>query len=326
MSIQDQTSPLRRVYVRAPVPADLRAWAAYGWRSEPDAARAAAEHEAFRAELERAGAVVEAGSARAEDDPDAIYAYDPLLMTDDGALLLRPGKTGRRAEPDVVAEDLTALGIGIVGRMEAPGTAEGGDLFWLDPSTLVAGRSYRTNDDGITQLRASLGTSVDVIVFDLPHLHGPDECLHLMSFISPLDVDLAVVYLPLVPVRLMDLLRERGIDLVEVPDEEFASMGPNVLALGPQDRPRARRQPRDATAPGTRRGRRPNVRGRRDLPEGRWRADLPDPAARTRLTAASSGIVPRHGLAVVVAPAPRGRPGVRRGARRLDVRALSDTR
>ncbi len=222
------------MYVRAPVPADLHAWAAYGWRSEPDAARAAAEHEAFRAELERAGAVVEAGSARAEDDPDAIYAYDPLLMTDDGALLLRPGKTGRRAEPDVVAEDLTALGIGIVGRMEAPGTAEGGDLFWLDPSTLVAGRSYRTNDDGITQLRASLGPSVDVIVFDLPHLHGPDECLHLMSFISPLDVDLAVVYLPLVPVRLMDLLRERGIDLVEVPDEEFASMGPNVLALGPR--------------------------------------------------------------------------------------------
>ena len=222
------------MYVRAPVAADLHAWAAYGWRSEPDAARAVAEHEAFRAELERAGAVVEIGSARTEDDPDAIYAYDPILMTDAGAILLRPGKEGRRAEPDAAAEDLSALGIGIAGRLEAPATAEGGDLFWLDRSTLLAGRSYRTNDDGIAQLRALLGPSIDVVVFDLPHLHGPDECLHLMSFISPLDADLAVVYLPLVPVRLMDLLRERDIRLVEVPDDEFASMGPNVLALGPR--------------------------------------------------------------------------------------------
>ena len=222
------------MYVRAPVPADLQAWAAYGWRSRPDAARAVAEHEAFRAELGRAGVTVEIGSARADDDPDAIYVYDPVLMTDAGAILLRPGKVGRRAEPDALAEDLTARGIGIAGRLAAPATAEGGDLLWLDRSTLLAGRGYRTNDDGIAQLRTLLGQSIDVVVFDLPHLHGPDECLHLMSFISPLDADLAVVYLPLVPVRLMELLRERDIGIVEVPDHEFVSMGPNVLALGPR--------------------------------------------------------------------------------------------
>jgi N-dimethylarginine dimethylaminohydrolase len=118
--------------------------------------------------------------------------------------------------------------------MEAPATAEGGDLFWLDRSTLLAGRSYRTNDAGIAQLRSLLGSSVDVVAFDMPHLHGPDECLHLMSFISPLDVDLAVVYLPMVPVRLTETLREREVALVEVPDEEFPTMGPNVLALGPR--------------------------------------------------------------------------------------------
>ena len=212
---RSMTAPLRRVLVRPPQRADAARWREYGWRAEPDAGAAAAEHEALRAILAGAGAEVIVAEGE-PGNPDAIYAYDPLLMTDDGALLLRPGKTGRRAEPDVVAEDLTALGIAIVGRMEAPGTAEGGDLFWLDPSTLVAGRSYRTNDDGIAQLGASLGPSVDVIVFDLPHLHGPAECLHLMSFISPLDVDLVVVYLPLVPVRLMNLLHERGIDLVEV--------------------------------------------------------------------------------------------------------------
>jgi dimethylargininase len=234
LSIQDQTSPLQRVYVRAPAVTDLNAWEACGWRSEPDPERAVDEHAAFRAELERAGATVEMGSARAPNNPDAIYAYDPILMTDAGAILLRPGKEGRRAEPDAVASDLAAAEIAIVGRMEAPATAEGGDLFWLDRSTLLAGRGYRTNQEGIAQLRELLGESINLIAFDLPHFRGPAECLHLMSFVSPLDVDLAVGYLPMVPVRLVEILHDRDIRVVEVPDDEFASMGSNVLALGPR--------------------------------------------------------------------------------------------
>ena len=222
------------MYVRPPVASDLASWDAYGWRGEPDPTRADDEHAAFRAELERAGATVEIGSTPAPGDPDAIYAYDPVLLTDAGAILLRPGKEGRRAEPDVVATDLTAVGIALAGRMEAPATAEGGDLFWLDRSTLVAGRGYRTNDEGIAQLRRLLGGAVDVVAFDLPHFRGPEECLHLMSFISPLDVDLVLAYLPMIPVRLLEILRERDIGVVEVPDGEFASMGPNVLALGPR--------------------------------------------------------------------------------------------
>ena len=234
MSIQDQVSPLLRVYVRTPVLVDMGEWEAYGWHSEPDPARALEEHSAFRDELERAGATVQIGSARTAGDPDAIYAYDPVLMTDAGAIMLRPGKEGRRAEPQAVADDLTAAGVDVAGRLEAPATAEGGDLFWLDRSTLLAGRGYRTNDDGISQLRELLGDTVDVIAFDLPHLRGPRACLHLMSLVSPLDVDLVVAYLPIAPVRLVEMLRGRGIRVVGVPDEEFASMGPNVLALGPR--------------------------------------------------------------------------------------------
>jgi N-dimethylarginine dimethylaminohydrolase len=220
--------------VRAPVDADLRAWRSFGWRSEPDPARAADEHAAFRAQLERTGAEVITGTSPVAGDPDAIYTYDPVLMTDAGAILLRPGKAGRRLEPDAAAQDLAAAGIRIAGRIEPPGTAEGGDLFWLDRLTLLAGRGYRTNDGGIEQLRALLGPGVDVIVFDLPHFHGADECLHLMSFVSPLDADLAVAYLPMMPVRLVEILRDRGMRVVEVPDAEFGSMGPNVLALGPR--------------------------------------------------------------------------------------------
>jgi dimethylargininase len=233
MSIQIACAPLRRVYVRPPVDDDLERWRAYGWRSAPDAARAAEEHAAFREVLAAAGAEVVVGTAPTPDDPDAIYAYDPVLVTDGGVILLRPGKVGRRAEPEALAEDLRRAGLAAIGRLTEPATAEGGDMFFLDEGTLLVGRGYRTNDAGIEQLRALL-PGVEVVALDLPHFHGPEECLHLMSFISPLDADLAVGYTPMMPVRLVELLRERSTTIVEVPEDEFDSMGANVLALGPR--------------------------------------------------------------------------------------------
>jgi dimethylargininase len=234
VTIQDATAPLQRVYVRAPVTADLEAWSAYGWREAPDASSAAREHAGFRALLEEAGAEVVVGGASTPGDPDSIYAYDPTLVTDLGAILLRPGKPGRRGEPAAAEVDLAAAGIPIRARMSEPATAECGDMFWLDARTLVVGVGYRTNPAGVEQLRAILGTDVEMAVFDLPHFRGPDECLHLMSLVSTLAPDLAVAYLPMMPVRLVHLLRDRGVALVEVPAEEFESMGPNVLALGPR--------------------------------------------------------------------------------------------
>ncbi len=227
------TAPLRRVLVRAPRPEDAAVWQAYGWRFEPDPGAMAAEHEAFRALLGADGAEVVLGQTPHGPDPDAIYTYDPAIVADAGAILLRPGKEGRRGEPDAMAADFVEAGVSIAGRLEAPALAEGGDTVWLDERTLLVGHGYRTNAAGIAALRELL-PDVEVVAFDLPHYHGPAEVMHLMSFLSPLDVDLAVVYLPLMPVRLVEILRERGIELVEVPDEEFESMGPNVLALGPR--------------------------------------------------------------------------------------------
>ncbi|MEA2614060.1 MAG: hypothetical protein QOI52_2019 [Chloroflexota bacterium] len=235
MPIQNAVGPLRRVYVREPRVDDLAAWETYNWRSAPDPGRIVDEHAAFRAALAETGADVVLGRAAVAGNPDAIYAYDPTLMTDEGAILLRPGKDGRRDEPSAAAKDLIDAGVAIVGELEAPATAEGGDMFWLDGTTLLIGRSYRTNDAGVDQVRAFLEPSgVTVHVFDLQHLHGPAECLHLMSFISPLDRDLALVSLPMMPVRLVQLLADRGVSLVEVPQEEFDTLGPNVLALGPR--------------------------------------------------------------------------------------------
>jgi N-dimethylarginine dimethylaminohydrolase len=213
----------------------LTAWREYGWLEPPDPSRAYDEHAAFRSEVENAGAEVLVGDADVSGDPDAIYTYDPVLLTDDGAILLRPGKPGRRREPQAVRADLAALGIGVVAELTDRATAEGGDMCWLDASTLVVGRGYRTNDEGIAQLERHLSPrDVDVVWFDLPHMRGPEECLHLLSLFSPLAPDLVVAYPRLMPVRLVELLRVREIRIVEVPDEEYDSMGPNVLALAPR--------------------------------------------------------------------------------------------
>jgi dimethylargininase len=230
---QSMVAQLRRVLVRPPAPGAWAAWKPYGWRVEPDPARMEAEHEAFRALLADAGAEVVVAATPHALDPDAIYVYDPALVTDDGAVMLRPGKEGRRGEVEVMAADFVEAGLTIAGRLQAPAMAEGGDTLWLDEGTLLVGRGYRTNDEGIRQLAEAM-PGVDVVVFDLPHLHGAGEVLHLMSLLSPLDVDLAVAYPPLIPVRLMELLAERSIELVEVPEDEFETMGSNVLALAPR--------------------------------------------------------------------------------------------
>ncbi len=226
---------IRRIYVRPPDPDALSSWKAYGWHTEPDVQATILEHETFVDILRDAVGDVVLGSTPVPGDPDAVYAYDPTLLTDAGVLPLLPGKEGRRGEPAIVAGELAAAGVSVLEPLRAPAVAEGGDMVFLDDRTLLVGLGYRTNEAAVEQLRPRLADQeVEIRTFDLPHFHGADECLHLMSFISMLDANLAVVYPPMMPVRLLQLLGERGVSLVEVPDEEFPTMGPNVLALGPR--------------------------------------------------------------------------------------------
>ena len=230
---QTMTQTLRRVLVRPPRAAGFRAWREFGWRARPDAAKLAEEHEAFCEALRVGGAEVVLAETKLEDDPDSIYVFDPAIVADRGAIVLRSGKEGRLVESAAIATDLERAGVPIAARLVEPQLVDGGDTIWLDEDTLIVGRGYRTNDDGVHALQAAL-PGVAVLAFDLPHLHGSQVVLHLLSLLSPLDEDLAVGYLPLMPVRLVQLLRELDIQLVEVPDNEFETMGPNVLALGPR--------------------------------------------------------------------------------------------
>ena len=230
--IQTMTAPLRRVFVRRPG-TDVSRWREYGWHAEPDAERLFAEHEALCNALAQVGAEVVVGEPSPSGNLDSIYVFDPALTSDAGAILLRPGKESRRDEVVAIRADLEANGIPIAAELTAPALAEGGDTLWLDDTTLVVGLGYRTNATGAAQIAVAL-PGVDVLTVDLPHHRGRGEVLHLLSLISPLDDDLALVYLPLLPVRLVQLLEQRGVRMVEVPDEEFESMGCNVLALAPR--------------------------------------------------------------------------------------------
>jgi dimethylargininase len=229
---QSSVEPLRRVLVRPPSAQALARWREYNWRSEPDAAGIAREHEALCDLLAGAGVEVVLAEAPLEGDPDAIYIYDPALIADGGGILLRPGKEGRRREPAALAADLERAGVPVAGALEEPALAEGGDLIRLDERTLLAGRGFRTNSDGIWTLERETG--LETLVFDLPHWRGEDDVMHLLSLLSPLADDLVVAYPPLLPTRLAQLLAEREIEVVPVPDEEFESMGSNVLALAPR--------------------------------------------------------------------------------------------
>lgn len=230
------TAPLRRVLVYPPVAADAGvSWEAFGYFRPTDQARAAEEHAAFRQLLAAAGAEVIVGELDAAALQDGIFPYDPAITTDAGAILCRMGKPLREREVAQMEATLSELGIPIAGRIVAPGLLEGGDTFWLDARTLAVGQGYRTNAEGIRQLTAILAEQgVSTVVVPLPHWHGPAECLHLLSLISPLDERLAVVYRPLLPVPFVEELAARGWELIDVPDDEFATQGPNVLALGPR--------------------------------------------------------------------------------------------
>jgi dimethylargininase len=228
---------LRRVLVKRPgrafAGADPELW---HYAGRPDLEAARREHDALTAILRQAGAEVLDHPEEQPGRSDAIYVFDPALVTDRGAVILRMGKELRRGEEPAMARRLEALGVPILFSLRAPAVAEGGDLLWLDERTLAVGQGFRTNAEGLRQLRAGLEPAgVEVVPVELPYFQGPAACLHLLSLISLVDRDLAVVFPPWLPVSFWSLLRDRGIDLVEVPQAELATMAPNVLALAPRE-------------------------------------------------------------------------------------------
>ncbi len=210
-------------------------WRELNYLGEPDFELAAAQHEQLVNLLSRFGAEITFLPTHDGTTLDSVYVHDPVIVSNRGAILCNMGKAARRNEPEAAGMFFEQIGVPVLGRITGDGLLEGGDVIWIDERTVAVGEGYRTNAEGIRQLRTLLGDLVDeVIAVPLPHWTGPADCLHLMSNISPIDHDLAVVYSRLLPVPFRQLLIQRGIKLVEVPDEEYDSMACNVLAVAPR--------------------------------------------------------------------------------------------
>jgi len=228
----DMYSTLRTVLVRTPT--ITGEFVSEGHWREPDRALLPQQHAEFAELLHSLGAEVIVADP-VDGLVDAVYTHDPMTMTPHGALLYQMRKPVRAPEPAVMRADLERLGVPIVGELTGDAYSDGGDKVWLDEHTLVVGRGYRTTAAAIEQMRSILEPyGVNVVRVDLPHFLGPDAVLHLMSVVSPLDHDLAVVYEPLAPVSLLELLDERGIARITVEEDEFWTQGANILAVGPR--------------------------------------------------------------------------------------------
>ena len=229
--VTSMVAPLRRVAVRPPAPASDFARA--HWALPLDVDLLLEQHAQFTAILRRLGCdVVELPAL--EGLPDSCFVYDPAFVISDGAVQLRAAKPVRVGEPERLCADLAAVGVPVVGALSGGATADGGDMFWLDDVTLAVGRSYRTNAEAVSQLSEILRPrGMRVEVYDVPHDQGPEWCLHLMSVVSPVREDLAVVYERLAPVAMLEELRRRGMELLPVPEEDWLTLGCNVLAVAP---------------------------------------------------------------------------------------------
>jgi N-dimethylarginine dimethylaminohydrolase len=211
-----------------------REWRALNFTAPPDVDLALEQYAEFQELVQASGAAVQLLPDAQDLTLDAIYVRDASIVTPKGIVLCRMGKEARAQEPAAQRRALLESGMRVIGTIEPPGQIEGGDVLWFDERTIAVGRGYRTNAYGIHELRVLLGDEIDVIIVPLPHYRGPADVFHLMSIISPVDRDLAVVYSPLMPVPFREWLCSRGIRLVEVPDEEFDSMGANALAIAPR--------------------------------------------------------------------------------------------
>ena len=209
-------------------------WAALNYLSKPDLNNAIVEYENFETILKQQGIQLFYLPQDASVNMDAIYCRDASIATNHGMIICNMGKAARMNEPAVEKKAYQENGIPVLGSIIAPGTIEGGDVAWLDENTLAVGHTYRTNEEGIRQLKILLQPlGVEVITVPLPHYKGPSDVFHLMSILSPVDKKIAVVYSPLMPIAFRNFLLQKGYQLIEVPDEEFESMGCNVLALAP---------------------------------------------------------------------------------------------
>ena len=238
---QSMVTPIKRLLLKRPSEAFRdqanvdRQWQELNYLGCPNYQKALAEYEKLVGLLKQVIPEIDYLPTNPQTTLDSIYVHDPVIVTNKGAILCNMGKAARQSEPRAVGAYLSEIGVPVLGAISGDGKLEGGDVVWIDERTLAVGQGYRTNAEGIRQLKELTKDFVqELLIVPLPHWQGPNDVLHLMSLISPIDHDLAVVYSPLLPVPFRQWLLKRGIKLLEVPNSEYETMACNVLAVAPR--------------------------------------------------------------------------------------------
>ena len=237
---QTEYRPIKRILLKHPKDAYINQanadanWKDLGYPAPVSFERVVNEYEAMLDIFRRFIPVLSFLPKETATGLDSVYTHDPIVPTNRGMIMMNMGKPQRVAEAAAMEKYFEAEGIPIIGRVEAPASHEGGDSVWLDENTLAIAHSFRTNTEGIDRMREIVGSDFEILSYGLPYWNGPEECLHIKSFISPVDKDLAVVYSKQMPIPFREELIRRGYKFIEVPDSEYATFGPNVLAIAPK--------------------------------------------------------------------------------------------
>ncbi|MDB2599690.1 arginine deiminase family protein [Gammaproteobacteria bacterium] len=240
MNILNEFSKITEVAIRSPLSSFidndkiLNEWKALRFHAKPNLKRAMIEYTHFKGLLEDDGiSIIDLPSSKLLTI-DSIYTRDSILISKGGLILCNMGRSSRTPEAGANFNILASQGYKMAGQIKAPGTLEGGDFIWIDDHHAAVGLGPRTNAEGIRQLKEILGPSVELHIVNLPQPSHPDDVLHLMSIISPLDKDLSLIYKPFMPESFTNWLSNLGIKFIEVSDKEYLLMGCNVLATSPR--------------------------------------------------------------------------------------------
>ena len=238
---QDMVNPIKKMLLKHPKNSFInqeiidKQYLELNYSEAPNFNKAILDYEKFVSLLKSFGIELHYLPEDNSTSLDSIYTHDPCIISNNGIIICNMGKKARLAEPNTIEKFFKSIQIPILGKIKAPGTLEGGDVVWIDDKTIAVGEGYRTNKEGIEQLRYLLSDQVETVIsVPIPHWNGPQDCLHLMSNLSPIDHNLYLVYSRLLPVSFRKYLLDRNIELIDVPDEEYESMGCNVLTVAPR--------------------------------------------------------------------------------------------
>lgn len=234
--VNSMVAPLKRVLVKRPdkqfAVSDFEKW---HYTSTPDLEQAQTHHDVLTNIMKQHGTEVVYHDEELPNLADAIFVYDPVFVTPFGSIILQVGKELRRGEEEPLGRKLESVGVPILGKLTGEARAEGGDMFWLNETTLAIGLGFRTNAEGVRQIKAMLEPKgITVITTELPYGDGPAACLHLMSLLSLVDKDLAVVYPKYIATPFWQELEKRNFKFITVSDKEFLTQATNVLTLSPK--------------------------------------------------------------------------------------------